>query len=354
MTDRRRESSRRGSSRVTIADVAREAGVSTQTVSRVVNRRPDVAAATRAEVEQVIRQLGYHPSAAAQSLASHRSRTLGVAVVGLEYVGTAQTLSGIISASSAAGFTVLVNEIRSANEQPTDELIAPLLQRQVEGVIFCGPDVGGSFAKVETAFRSHSIPLIFAHSSTAAEGRAAVTIDNALGSESAAEHLVANGARTIAHIAGPMDWVEAVERRDGWRRAMQHHQLDASDDLLVEGDWGPASGAAALDELLRRVAHVDAIAVANDQMALGVLHRAHQVGIQVPAQLLVTGFDDIVEAAWTTPSLTTVRQPLFDAGCAAISLALRAIDDAESDHEITLPTTLIVRESSCNATTLAT
>lgn len=337
-------SPRRRSSRVTVHDVAVAAGVSTQTVSRVVNRRPDVAEATREVVEDAIRRLNYQPSAAAQSLASQRSRTIGVAVVGLAYFGTAQTLSGIIAASAAAGFTVLVNETEDPSAQQFKTLFEPLFARQVEGIIYCGPEVGDNIDSIESAVDGQSVPIVLAHTSRA-NGRAAVVIDNAQGVRQTIDHLVAAGAEHIAHISGPLDWAEARERRDGWAAGLKSHGLEASANLLEVGDWSSASGAAALDRLLARNENIDAVVVGNDQMALGVLHRSDELGLRIPDDLKVTGFDDLAEASWFHPPLTTVRQPLFEAGSLAVKLMLDSLEDSESAKQAELPTELVIRES---------
>jgi LacI family transcriptional regulator len=336
---------RRPGGAITIRDVAAQAGVSVQTVSRVLNERPDVSAATRALVTATMGQLGYQPSALARGLVSRRSATIGVVVSGLGFVGTARSLSGTIEAAAAHGLTVLVNQLEVADPQGFPEVVRPLVRHQVEGLVYCGPEAGGNIEAFEAVAAGLSVPLVFAHC-TPAPGRAAVTIDNRTGVEQAVDHLVAGGRRRIGHISGPASWAEAQQRRDGWRRAMARHGLDTT-GLLVEGDWTSRSGKSAFQLLHASAPDLDAVVAANDQTALGAMAKAREIGFRMPHDLAVVGFDDIDDAEMFAPPLTSIRQPLAEAGRTAVALVMHLIDrEAHPRPTTELGTQLVVRDSS--------
>jgi len=331
--------------RVTIKDVAALCGVSTQTVSRVLNKRPDVAPSTRQAVETAIAQLDYHPSALARSLASQRSMTIGVLLAGMRYVGTAQTLTGIIDQSARYGLTVLISELIGMENTDPDSAIASLLERHVDGIIMSVPDVGYSVERIQVSLARSAEPVVFVKAE-AADTYSSVSIDNWGGVESVIDHLVSLGHRRIGHISGPQTWKEAVDRRGGWRSGLERHGLDADDQMIESGDWSPRSGARAMVSLLDRVPDLDAVVVGNDRMALGAMYAAHERGLRIPEDIAVTGFDDIVEAEWFSPPLTSVSQPLERMGREAVHALLSQIGDgAPASSHTVLKTELAIRRS---------
>jgi LacI family transcriptional regulator, lactose operon repressor len=331
--------------RTTIKEIAAMCGVSTQTVSRVINHRPDVSPKTRAAVEAAIAAVGFQPSAVARSLVQRRSSTIGVIVAGLKYFGVAQTLNGITEASEESGFALFLKELSSYDRAEVARAVQVLLGHRVEGIIFVAPELGENIANVIDQLPSSYPPFVFLKSDPSPLF-SSIVIDNQGGARLAVEHLVALGRRTIGHVAGPLAWREARARHDGWRETLQRAHLDPGP--VIEGNWSADSGEAAFEQLIATEPALDAIFVANDQMALGVLHAAHRAGIAIPGDIAVIGFDGLIEAAHFIPSLTTVNQPLNQLGHLAIQ-ELLALVDAEPGQALIRSTVLapelIVRDS---------
>lgn len=330
--------------RVTIKDVALRSGVSTQTVSRVLNDRPDVAPETRRAIEAAIAELDYRPSALARSLVSQRSKTIGVLLAGMQYVGTAQTLTGIVDECARFGLSVLINELRDV-EADAGPAISSLLERHVDGIIMSVPDVGHSVERIQAILARGAEPVVLVKAG-ASHAFAGVSVDNAGGMRQVVDHLVSIGRRRIGHIAGPPTWKEAVDRLAGWRTTLDRHGLASQNRVVEPGDWSPSSGAAAMAALLKRTPDLDAIAVSNDQMALGALRVARERGIRIPEDIAVTGFDNIVESEWFAPPLTSVTQPLEGMGRQGVHTLLSQMDGGPTGpSHIVLDTELVIRES---------
>jgi LacI family transcriptional regulator len=327
--------------RVTIKEIAAMCGVSTQTVSRVINKRPDVSPGTRAQVEAAIAAMGFRPSAVARSLVQRQSRTLGVLAAGLSYVGVAQTLNGIAEESEAADYALLLKEISGEGSVDILPIIDFFIGHRVDGIILAAPDLGSDLAATLPA----STPPIVFLKSHPSPAFSAIIIDNYRGARQATEHLLALGRKRVGHLAGPLSWREARDRQDGWRDALR--DAGVAPGPVVAGDWSSASGVTAFEQMLVEAPDIDAVFCGNDQMALGLLNVANARGIEVPAQLAVVGFDGLDESAQFTPPLTTMRQPLRELGRLAVQQLLASLDDATS-HEprrLTLSAELVVRES---------
>lgn len=325
-------------------------GVSTQTVSRVINKRPDVSPRTRAAIEAAIAATGFQPSAVARSLVHRRSQTLGVIVAGLKYFGVAQTLNGITEESQASGYGVLLKEIESTDTVDIAPVIEFMIAHRVEGIIFAAPQLGTNIATVRAQLPAACPPIVFLKSEPS-PAFSTIVIDNYGGARLATAHLLALGRRRIAHLAGPLPWREAQDRHDGWRDALRDAGVEPGP--VVPGTWTPASGEAGFVQLLTLAPDLDGVFVANDQMALGVLHVAHTRGIAVPGDIAVVGFDGLDESAHFTPSLTTVIQPLRELGELAVREVLAIAGEVRGRgtvRSLTLATQLIVRESAPAAT----
>lgn len=320
-------------------------GVSVQTVSRVINGRPDVAPETRAAVEAAIAEMGFQPSAVARSLVQRRSRTLGLVAAGLKYFGVAQTLNGITEASEEAGYALLLKEVDATGSDDILRVIEFLTAHRVEGIIFAAPDLGTGLAEIHADLPPGGPPIIFLKSEPSPDF-ITILIDNRAGGRLATEHLIASGRRRIAHLAGPLAWHEARDRRDGWLDALAAAGLTPGPE--VEGNWSSASGAAGFEDLLAQDPTLDAVFVGNDQMALGALSVAHAKGVAVPAAVAIVGFDGLDEGEHFTPSLTTVSQPLWELGQLAVTELLATIEgraDRRGGEPLTLAPTLVVRAS---------
>ncbi len=339
-----------GRRRVTIKHVAREALVSTQTVSRVINERPDVAPETRQRVLDVIERLSYKPSALARSLIRQRSHTLGVVTAGLQYMGPARTLNGITAKAEELGYTLLLEELADFAYRDVEHILDNLLARQVDGIIWAVQEAGDNREAFTTLLDDFPVPIVFL-TMHEVPGWHIITFDNYLGGRLATEHLLAHGHRCIGHIMGPATWWEARERRRGWEEAMHAAGLPAADGHCAQGNWSSAQGEQAFARLHQQFPEMTAVFVANDQMALGVLNHAHRHGIRVPEDLAVVGFDGLPEAAYFWPPLSTVYHNQSELGCRAVSQIadlVEVVEAAEAPRaQVTwLQPELVVRASS--------
>ena len=303
--------------KITIKDVARAAGVSTQTVSRVLNNRSDVAMVTRARVQEVIASLGYSPNVFARNLSRGRSNTLGVIGYGLVYYGSSSVLTGIENKANELGFSLTLSLIDRVEPSKVDRILYDFLSRRVEGIIWAVPSditaidwLADKFAKIET-------PLIYINKGPNRSDHV-TALDNRLGGRLATEHLIQQGYQRIGIITGPINWWEARERLNGWREVIEAEGYADIDRLIVEGDWNAPSGDIGLRALMARNPEVDAVFVSNDQMALGALQAARKLGLNSPEDLGIVGFDDIPEAAYFYPPLTTIRQNTKELGAMAV------------------------------------
>ncbi len=342
-------------SRVTIKDVAGAAGVSTQTVSRVLNNRPDVAPETFQRVEEVIKQLGFVPNALVRSLIQGRSHTLGVVAYGLEYFGPSRTLAGIEKQANELGYSIFLSLLHRPNPDDIEQLFRNLLARQVDGIIWAVPEYEDNRAWVEEKSLDFPVPMIFVRGMTKPTAVPIVGIDNQAIGYLATEHLLATGARRIGIVTGPLTWWEARERQRGWQEALTVHGLEVNDRLMVEGDWNAPSGERGLHQLLAQNTDLDAVFASNDQMALGILYAAHRLGRRVPEDLSVVGVDNIPESAHFWPPLTTVRQRLQEAGAQAVmelDQMIQMVKRPQQNQDQVVPNVtllqpeLIIRESS--------
>lgn len=322
---------------VTIKDVAEAAGVSSQTVSRVINNRPDVASATRRRVLQVIEEMGYRPNMLARSLSQQRSYSLGVVTAGLKYVGPSRTINGITSQAEELGYTLVLKELRHFEFDKIDSVLDDLLSRQVDGILWAVSEVGENRTELTRRLPKLRTPILFM-TMEEREGWPIVNIDNQTGGRIAAEHLLALGHRRIGHIAGPSKWWEARMRKKGWEDAMRMAGLEISERLWVAGDWSSASGKEAIAELLVQFPEMTGVFIANDQMALGALQYAHEHGIRVPEQLSVVGFDDVPESAFYWPALTTVHHDHYALGSVAVKELVTLIDRRRQSELWGMPT----------------
>lgn len=340
----------RQNKKVTIKDVARKAGVSTQTVSRVINSRHDVSPETRARVQRVISELGYAPNIIARSLSQGRSNTLGVVGHGLEYFGSANILTGIEHKANESGFSLLLSMLNQFEPARVDQTLNGLLSRQVDGIIWAVHWQENIAEWLTRKFEKIDIPIVFVNKSQN-NADVVVAVDNRRGGKLATEHLLEQGYRRIGIITGPAHWWEAQEREAGWRETMQQAGIDDLDALRVVGDWWAASGEVGLHSLFARSPGIDAVFASNDQIALGALQAARRLGLKVPQDLGIVGFDDIPEAAYFFPSLTTVRQNIRALGALAVEQMNNLIKARQNDEDFNpeaswITPKLIIRRSS--------
>lgn len=338
--------------KVTIKEVAKAAGVSTMTVSRVLNDRPDVSAATRSHVQEVIAELGYRPSAVARSLIQGQSRTLGIVAFGLDYYGPSSTLVGIERRADEMGYSLLVSLIHTlqTDHEVQKQTLDNLLSHQVDGIIWAVAEHEDNRDWLCEQAAELYTPIVFVNMQPR-PGTTVVAVDNYEGGRLAASHLFDRGYRRVAIITGPLNWWEAQQRKAGWCDALREAGLSECVDKAVAGDWSAASGEEGMRQLLEQYPSLEAVFASNDQMALGALQAARNQCRHLPDDLAVVGFDDIPEAAFFHPPLTSIRQNLHQLGTRAIQL-LQSMLEAERQEEVFQPEViwirpeLIVRESS--------
>ncbi|HMO10953.1 MAG TPA: LacI family DNA-binding transcriptional regulator [Actinotalea sp.] len=321
-----------------IFDVARLAGVSHQTVSRVLNGLPNVRPATRERVEQAIAQLRYSPSPAARSLVSRRSRTIGLIAPAVTDHGPTRIGMHFSMAAPAARYSVDTVTPMGDDAFAVRASIESLLRQRVDAIVLIVMDIG-VLEMVRTL--DLSVPVVAAASS-ARRSPLLVQIDQYRGARSAVRHLVELGHTRIAHVAGPANAADSVERVRGWRDELAGHGLPVVD--LVYGDWTAAGG-----HRLGRELDLEpgmAIFASNDLTALGLMSALRERSLSVPDDVSIVGFDDVPEAAYLHPPLTTVRQDFAALGELMLQKVLVAIEEGDVESTATpLPTHLVVRES---------
>ena len=296
-------------------DVAKLAGVSHQTVSRVLNKHPHVSAQTRGRVEKAIADLGYRRNTAARSLVTRRSQTIGVLGSGMSEYGPANVLLGVQQAARHKGYSVSMASLSSVTPAAIRDALEHFMLQSVDGIVVIVPH--------EAMFRSLrtiriAVPLV-AVGFGVDEGLSVAAVDQRMGASLAVQHLVDLGHTAIAHVSGPPDWIDAAARIDGWRHTLVQAGLPATS--LIRGDWSAESGYRAGLELARgRTA--TALFAANDQMALGALRAFDEAGLRVPEDISVVGYDDQPEAAYFVPPLTTVNQGFKELGGRCMQMLL--------------------------------
>jgi LacI family transcriptional regulator len=327
------------STRVTIKDVAARAGVSVATVSKVLNERYGVAAATAERVRGVIEELGYEASLVAQSLRNHRTNVLGILVADLEPFST-ELLKGAADAIRSTGFELV---IYSAGGRTSDHVgwerryLSRLSGTLIDGAILVTPTV------VDV---NYGAPIVAVDPHTGTSELPTIDSYNLRGAQLATEHLLELGHRRIAMLTGRPDLQSAQLREQGYRQAMAAAGVPVEEQLVPVGAYDPAVSVDPARELLSVADPPTAIFAANDVSAIATIEVAAELGLQVPGDLSVVGFDNIPESALCSPPLTTVEQPIRKMGQHAVELLLALIrgDPAETTH-ITLATNLILRQS---------
>lgn len=321
-----------------MADVARLAGVSHQTVSRVINGLPNIRPSTREKVEEAIRQLGYRPNTAARALVTRRSGTIGVIGTETGHWGPASIHRTVDYAARAAGYFASSVSLERVTADDLRAAMDHLARQAVEGIIMIAAQ---DEALEAIAAQSPDVPLVVVEGDLS-KSRRAVGVDQVAGARMATRHLLELGHTEIVHVTGPLNWTEARARRDGWRAEMLDAGLRPVEPLI--GDWTAASGFA-VGARIAAHGEVSAVFVANDQMAIGLLRALFEAGLRAPEDVSVVGFDDVPEAAYLIPPLTTIRQDFAAVGRRAIEVLRAAITRQEEQLPRLLDPELVVRSS---------
>jgi DNA-binding LacI/PurR family transcriptional regulator len=306
-----------------MSDVGRLAGVSHQTVSRVINGSRQVRPETRRRVLEAMRELGYRPNLTARALATGRTWTLGVVSFDTTLYGPASTLVGIERAAHEAGYFTVVASMKALTRGSVADAVDHLRLQGVDGILVIAPLQDAAEALLHTAV---DLPLVAVEAGPE-NAVPVVEVDQVAGAEKATRHLLDLGHRTVWHIAGPPEFLESRRRLEAWHRTVESAGAQPRQPLI--GDWSARSGYD-LGRHLARDPEVTAIFVANDQMALGLLRALHEAGRAIPRDVSVVGFDDIPEAPYFSPPLTTVRQDFDELGSRSLRVLLKMIDTGET------------------------
>jgi LacI family transcriptional regulator len=327
--------------RVTLDDVAQAAGVSSQTVSRVVNNHPYVSEETRQRVLGIIHKLDYRPNRAARSLATQRSYMLGIITYGFPHFGPAQMMCHVEQTARARGYGVSFSTVSALSLEEIRKALESLGNHAVDGLVLIAPVAGVTHHDLEKL--SGGIPLVLLDAELGSSVPS-VVIDQRHGSRIATQYLIDLGHRQISEIHGPVNWFGAQSRHESWRETLLAAELEPG--LFVEGDWTARGGYAAARRLLDEGAEFTALVAGNDQMALGAIRALRERGLRVPQDVSVVGFDDIPEAAYYEPPLTTVRQDFPVLGEQGVEYLISLITDPNTPlAQHVLYTELIERQS---------
>lgn len=330
-----------------IEDIAKASGVSRSTVSRVINNDPNVSDKTRGKVLAVVKRLNYHPNAAARSLAAGRTRVLGLVIpMGVSALFTdpyfPQLIQGVSSACNAHDHSVMLWLAEPEYERRTVRQI--LHGNLIDGVILASQL---NDDPVGQALIEGDVPFILVGRHPTNDSLNYVDVDNLVSAREVVMHLLRLGRHRIATITGPQNMIAGADRRAGYEAALRQRGLPIERDLMVDGEFSEAGGYAAMTRLLPH--NPDAVFAASDVMALGAIRAVREAGLRIPEDIAIVGFDDMPFSASTTPTLTTVSQPVYRSGAIAAETLIDIIENPNSQpRRIVLPTKLVIRQS-CGA-----
>lgn len=325
-------------------DVAKLANVSFMTVSRVVNNQTNVSAETRERVLKAIKELGYYPNAAARALNSNRSKNVGVIFPRSDYLLIApfciEFCIEVERRLKLDGYHLFLGSL--SDESETKDLPALFREGKVDGIIIFAPK-----NKDEGVERlaADGFPFVVVHGRSDRETVSYVDSDNEKGSALLMDYLFSLGHRRIGFVSGNMDAINSIDRLNGYRRALSARGIDYDESLVYYGDWSLESGHAGFKALVQGPDRPTAIFFSNDQMAIGAIKAARDLNLRIPADISITGFDDIKYASFIEPPLTTVRQNIGLVGEAVAELILETIREGGSDRKIVLEPELVIRDS---------
>lgn len=324
----------------TIRDVARQAGVSHQTVSRVINGSEDVTSETRKRVETAIAALDYRPNAIARSMARGQTRTLACISPNLTDFTFASIIEGAEAEARRLGYFLLSSSARDAESFKglVDELIG---HRRVDGLLVMNP-----YADERYQLIPENTPVVFVGARARGDNFCSVCLDDEVVAYEATSYLISCGHTHIGMVTGPMAEDCSMDRMVGFQRALEEHNLPFLPELVIEGDWSASSGHAALMQLSANKDLPGALFVQNDRMAMGVLGAARDLGISVPDQLSIIGVDDMPLTQHYDPPLTTMRQDMPRIGVEAARILIRTIEGGQGQQcQLKLPADLVLRQS---------
>ncbi len=325
---------------VSIKDIARVANVSFSTVSRALADSPRVKPETRERIQRLAIEMGYAPSAAARSLVTHRTKTIGVVATTMTDMFQAEVVQAIEETAIGRDHSVILTQSGFASEREMTEIQA-LRERRVDGIILISVRAGGVYAAV---LQGTGIPLVFINARQTDYGHS-VRVDSLAGSLAAVQHLLDLGHKQIAYITGPDEDWDNIARQAGYQQSLEAYGLPVDPALIVKGDSRPEGGIRAMQQLLSLRRPPTAVFCYNDATALGAMRAAYSAGLRVPEDVSIVGFDDIDLAPFFEPPLTTVAQPIKQLGEKAVETILADMDGEGGVVDCLLPGNLVVRSS---------
>jgi DNA-binding LacI/PurR family transcriptional regulator len=330
-------------SRPTIKDVAARAGVSRQTVSRVINRKGEVSDATRDRVLATIEELGYRPNAAARSMVVGRTCTLGCISPSLTDYTFAHIIDSAQAEARRLGYFVLTGSAPTVED--VEPLLEEMLRRQVDGLMVLNPRADERY-RYFLPLIEKDMAVLYLNSTPRGEPVSSVHCDDRQGGYEATRYLVELGHRFIATILGPSNEEASADRLAGYRQALAEADLTCEPDCVVRGNWSATSGYEAMRHLLAVPREFTAVFCQNDQMAIGAIRALREAGRRLPDDVSIIGFDDIPLASYFDPPLTTLRQPMRETGERAVQVLVETIQDPDrTPEQIVIPARLLERAS---------
>ncbi len=327
---------------VTIYDVAREANVSMATVSRVVNGNPNVKPTTRKKVLEAIERLGYRPNAVARGLASKKTTTVGVIIPDISSIFYSELARGIEDIATMYKYNIILSN-SDQNKEKELHLLNTMLGKQVDGIVFMGGNITEEHVE---EFGKSPVPIVLAASIENSQTIPSVTIDYEQAAYDAITALSAKGHKKIAFVSGPVEEQVSLRKLAGFRRALEEANLEFNDELVIEGDFTYESGIEAFEKIQELDEKPTAIFVSTDEMALGVIHGATDLGVSIPEDIEIIGFDNTRLATMVRPRLTTVVQPMYDIGAVAMRLLTKLMNkETVEDIIVSLPHRIEYRQS---------
>jgi LacI family transcriptional regulator len=324
---------------VTLELIAREAGVSPSTVSRILNGTARVSELKRTAVEKTIERYNFQPNVIARGLAKGRTFSIGVLTQFIESPFYGEALRGIEDALAGTGFAPL---FVSGHWNLKDEVrsMGLLQARRVDGVIV----LTGKLSDEQLVQYAQRTPVVITGRNLQAPNLVSLNVDDRLGGYKATQHLIEFGHTRIAYISGPVDHPDSMERLRGYQQALAEANLECDPELIAQADFHESGGVLAINQLVNSRRDFTAVLAANDQMAYGARLALYRLNIRVPEDISLVGFDDLPNSIYTMPPLTTIRQPIFELGKIAAQTVLKLIT-GEGTPQSTPPVELMIRES---------
>ncbi|MCF6334223.1 MAG: substrate-binding domain-containing protein [Spirochaetales bacterium] len=325
--------------RPTINDVAKKAGVSIATVSRIINKQSGYTAETRQKVVNIIQEMGYKPNAIARGLVKKRTNTIGVLLPSLSSRLASALLRGIENSAHQSGYSVIICDTESDGKR-TIEYLDVLSEKQIDGIIITSEWLKDVY---EETIIEMKIPVVLVLTAPSHLQIPYIKVDDYQASYEATKYLIGRGHREIGMISGSRnDKLAGIPRIEGYKQALADNGLTISEDRITYGDFAYKSGIKCMEELFQRSLDISAVFAASDEMAIGALSWAYKKGIKVPDELSVIGYDDTQDAEMAIPPLTTVHQPIYEMGQRAVEMLFSGKETAES---VIMPHHVVERDS---------